>query len=159
MLRIFGETSEKWYYDETCSRFKTFKYMLDEIEQLLLRPASQSMQGEDVLNTNTMLLGEDDVVHNDFYGFLSEKKMEIDLVKKYFVLTKKYEVDEFYQSMFRHLGVFNSLFEILKDDLESTNKSMLTMSHIILIERIYFIFAFSCINNATNQDFFKGYLK
>jgi hypothetical protein len=38
VLRIFGETSEKWYADYVGEQFKTFKYMLEEIEKLLLKP-------------------------------------------------------------------------------------------------------------------------
>jgi hypothetical protein len=60
--------------------------------------------------------------------------------------------------MFKRLDVFPSLCEILRDDLESANKS-LTIEHEKLIERIYFILAQSVTDNIDNSKALKEKLK
>lgn len=142
VLRIFGETSEKWYSDSQGEQFKTFKYMLEEIEKLLLKP---KLKLDDSDNESDFESEEEMHMTTQF-----DNVNKLELVKSYFMMKMKHGVDKFYQSMFKHLGVFPSLCEVLLDDLEC-GKETLTSEHQILIERIYFILAYSITDNQSNK--------
>jgi hypothetical protein len=67
-------------------------------------------------------------------------------------------VDQFYQAMFKHNGVFKSLCDILREDLESS-KNVLTWEHELLIHRIYFILAYSIDINISDTKSIQQFVK
>lgn len=67
-------------------------------------------------------------------------------------------VDKFYQSIFRHLGVYESLFEIIQGDLE-IREDQLKAPHHNLIDRIYIVLALGCRDYPPNKTHFQKYLK
>lgn len=139
VIRIFGESSEKWYFNHNGEQFKTFKYMLEEIEKLLLKPKPKVM-GE--LDEESPRSADEKLCMVSQF----DSANSIELIKSYFVMKMEHGVDPFYQSMFRHLGMFESLSEVLNEDLNSSRND-LNSDHDVMIERIYFILAYSITQN------------
>ena len=90
--------------------------------------------------------------------FYFEETGDIDSTKAYFANLQNNGVDKFYQSIFRHLGVYDSLFEIIQGDSEIPIDS-LSKAHFDLIDKIYYILSLACIDSPSNQAHFKDFVK
>jgi len=58
VLRIFAESSEKWYVNSQSEQFKTFLYMLEEMEKLLIKPKRQEEEFEKLNDINSIKSGD-----------------------------------------------------------------------------------------------------
>lgn len=132
------------------------------MEKLLIKPKQQEQDLDELDYANSIKLADTrshfSLAYDEDDSDISNSNPGPDLIKNYFLMKLKYGVDKFYQQMFKRLEVFPSLCEILRDDLESANNN-LTIEHEKLIERIYFILAYSVTENIDNSRALKPNLK
>lgn len=150
-LKRLAETTEKWYTNSDSAEFEALEIILAKIEDHLLQPQSKAAKA---VYTEPISI-DDDEDHEE--GNQIEGPEELSDLEQYFCKEIKYVVNPFYQNIFRHLEIIESLIDLIKTDfnlLQPEKKNDLCMgpAYRTLMSKIYFILAYSCIDNQDNKS-------
>jgi hypothetical protein len=167
-LKRLAETTEKWYVDEGSDELEALRTILSSIEDHLRQPQKRS---ENIPFTEPISVEPGDGDSDE--GNPIEGPKELPELEQYFCKEIKYVVNPFYQNIFRHLEIYDSLISLIKTDIyqmqleqkpdtnqrqkpheikiTQTENTICTARHRHMMSRVFMILAYACIDNQENK--------